>query len=207
MLRVIYPDVFWGAISSSGVPQAIIDYWQYWEAVRLYAPSKCVTKAQRFFEIMDNIFFLDPATPGKAGLISKLKSLFGLGDVKPDEDFADVISSTGIAAWQGRNWDPAVGSPMFDQWCNNISSTELLYPAVEEKQEELQSFLEEIPDLGQIEPEFMNSTLNWIGYINATAIAACHRHNKTIDKCFALNETLWQQEGREEADTRSWTWQ
>jgi hypothetical protein len=32
-LRVKYPDIFWGAISSSGVTKAIYNYWQYYEPV------------------------------------------------------------------------------------------------------------------------------------------------------------------------------
>lgn len=32
-LRVQYPDVYWGSISSSGVTKAIWDYWQYWVPV------------------------------------------------------------------------------------------------------------------------------------------------------------------------------
>ena len=32
-LRVKYPDIFWGSISSSGVTKAIYDYWQYYSPV------------------------------------------------------------------------------------------------------------------------------------------------------------------------------
>lgn len=35
-LRVQYPDVFWGTISSSGVVEAIWDYWAYYEPVAQY---------------------------------------------------------------------------------------------------------------------------------------------------------------------------
>lgn len=32
-LRTLYPGVFWGSISSSGVPVAIWDYWQYFSVI------------------------------------------------------------------------------------------------------------------------------------------------------------------------------
>lgn len=32
-LRVLYPDVFWGTISSSGVTEAIYDYWAYYDPI------------------------------------------------------------------------------------------------------------------------------------------------------------------------------
>jgi hypothetical protein len=35
-LRVQYPDVFWGTISSSGVVEAIYDYWAYYEPIAEY---------------------------------------------------------------------------------------------------------------------------------------------------------------------------
>ncbi|KAH9205007.1 peptidase S28 [Leptodontidium sp. 2 PMI_412] len=41
-LRKLYPDVYWGAISSSGVTEAIWDYWASWEPIRWYADQQCI---------------------------------------------------------------------------------------------------------------------------------------------------------------------
>ena len=35
-LRVQYPQVFWGTISSSGVTKAIWDYWEYFYPIEKY---------------------------------------------------------------------------------------------------------------------------------------------------------------------------
>ena len=46
-LRIVYPDIIWGAISSSGVPEAIIDYWQYMSPIidaGLYAPNRTLQR-------------------------------------------------------------------------------------------------------------------------------------------------------------------
>ncbi|EEY20391.1 conserved hypothetical protein [Verticillium alfalfae VaMs.102] len=50
-LRKLYPDVFWGAVSSSGVTQAIVDYWEYYEAARRYAPADCADVTATLTEI------------------------------------------------------------------------------------------------------------------------------------------------------------
>jgi hypothetical protein len=98
-LRKLYPDVYWGAISSSGVPEAIYDYWQYYEAARLFAPSDCVVNTQKLTHMVDNILI------GKAETeyVPRLKAAFGLGNLTLNDDFANTISF-GIAGLQGLNW-------------------------------------------------------------------------------------------------------
>lgn len=46
-LRKLYPDLFWGAISSSGVTAAVTDFWEYYEAARLYSPEGCAPATQK----------------------------------------------------------------------------------------------------------------------------------------------------------------
>lgn len=40
--RKLYPDVTFGAIASSAVTAAVVDYWKYFEAIRLHADQDCV---------------------------------------------------------------------------------------------------------------------------------------------------------------------
>lgn len=70
-LRKLYPDVFWGkiispkmtnnidvrkgAISSSGVTEAIWDYWKYYEPHRVYGPPVCISNTQKLTNVLDNI--------------------------------------------------------------------------------------------------------------------------------------------------------
>lgn len=84
-LRVKYPDVFWGSISSSGVTEAIYDYWAYYAPVAEYGPPFCISTQKLFTDMVDNILIGkdDPA------LTSKLKHLFDLGDVTNVADFAN----------------------------------------------------------------------------------------------------------------------
>ena len=59
-LRVTYPDLFWGAISSSGVTVAIWDYWQYYSIHAEFGPPKCVSTTQKLTNVVDNIIFKHP---------------------------------------------------------------------------------------------------------------------------------------------------
>lgn len=51
-LRVQYPDVFWGSISSSGVTKAIYDYWAYWRTIIEKGPSECIKTQQALIHVM-----------------------------------------------------------------------------------------------------------------------------------------------------------
>jgi hypothetical protein len=97
----LYPDVFWGTISSSGVVEAIWDYWAYFEPIRVYADQKCVLYTQQVTHMIDNIIIglNDSATT------AELKGVFGLPNVTHNDDFAQAVAG-GIDAWQGKNWDP-----------------------------------------------------------------------------------------------------
>ncbi|KAL8935307.1 MAG: hypothetical protein Q9216_005493 [Gyalolechia sp. 2 TL-2023] len=114
-LRVQYPDVYYGTISSSGVTEAIYDFWRYYEPVREYGPPDCIATHTKLINVVDTILLNNTAyTP-------QLKSAFGLSDVTHDDDFAQVLSYP-IGGWQGRNWDPAVNDPSFSEYCANITS-------------------------------------------------------------------------------------
>ena len=122
---MLYPDTFWGSISSSGVTEAIIDYWQYWEPIRLFGPQDCIKATQDFVEVIDGILIDNPSST------ATLKNTFGLGNVTDDADFAAALTEYGIGGWQSRNWDPDVSSPVFQQYCGNVSNTSVIYPETE----------------------------------------------------------------------------
>lgn len=78
-----------GSIASSGVTEAIYEYWQYYEPIRIYAPQQCVMLTQKLVNIMDNIFKSYSNTTQPA---EQLKALFGLRDVEyVPLDFASYL--------------------------------------------------------------------------------------------------------------------
>lgn len=100
-MRVQYPNLVWGAIASSAVTHAQIDFPQYYDPIQEYGPPACISTLQRAIIFIDNM--LDH--PRATGFPQLLKGLFGLGALE-DDDFADVISSP-LGYWQEKNWDPA----------------------------------------------------------------------------------------------------
>ncbi|KAK5328556.1 hypothetical protein LTR93_002341 [Exophiala xenobiotica] len=122
-MRKLYPHLYFGAISSSGVTEAIYDYWQYYEPVRQYGPSTCIETQTKLINILDNILMEnDTAT------VKQLKTGFGMETLTHNDDFAN-LASYGIGGWQSRNWDPAVNDPSFEYYCGNLTSTKVLWPS------------------------------------------------------------------------------
>lgn len=70
-MRVLYPDLVYGAISSSGVTRAEINAWAYYDIIRRAAPANC--SAQMVQAVKEVDAFLDnPRTN------AKVKALFGV---------------------------------------------------------------------------------------------------------------------------------
>lgn len=203
-LRVLYPNVFFGAISSSGVTKAIIDYWEYWEAIRLYGPQDCISFTQDLAELIDHILL----NPEKRHLVPTLKNVFGLPNVTHDTDFAATLTAYGIGGWQGRNWDPAVSDPSFDRYCGIVTNKHVIYPDTEASRPAVSKLLEDAypQDLSGTE---VNQLLNFIGWANSTLVEPCKASfGSNQDECFGTHDDeLWQRDGLDQQGWRSWIYQ
>lgn len=177
-LRVQYPDIFWGSISSSGVTMAIYDYWEYYEPISQYGPPDCIATQKTLTHIVDNILI----GKNNSDLTMQLKEAFGMPNITYTNDFANQLAQ-GISQWQELNWDPAVNDPGFYQYCANITDTDVLYPATENLRSTA-SYL-----IGQggyaTNTNLVNQMLNFIGYVNLTAVAPCTAEGDTQDQCFS----------------------
>lgn len=198
-LRKLYPDVYWGAIASSGVPEAIYDYWEYYEAARIYGPRECIEATQKLTHAIDNVLINHTDTEYP----QRVKNIFGLGNITRNDDFANAIAQ-GIAGLQGLNWDPAVNSTEFGHYCGNISSTEVLYPGIAEREEEAKELL---AVGGYDEGKLVNQLLNYIGYVNATAVKGCKRRGKSQDECFTNYDSKFYQQDDITQEWRLWAYQ
>lgn len=117
------------------VTHASVVFWEYYEVIRLHAPTECVARIQRSIELVDRIL--------QVNLLRKpLKRLFGLEDLEHDEDFASVLEAP-LGGWQGascdlagssclslsgRNWDPAVSGTGFETFCAALEGEQGLPP-------------------------------------------------------------------------------
>lgn len=148
-MRVLYPDLVWGAIASSGK-------WTHCHLKRLvetepsYSPSllrmfrlcrrgnpTAVTHAaidySDYFEVIRRtnnqtcIQHIQSAVATVDRVLdiplmsSPLKALFGLQGLKHDDDFVSVLVEP-LGAVQAQNWDPAESSDGWVRFCETISS-------------------------------------------------------------------------------------
>ncbi|KAF7590360.1 hypothetical protein BBP40_002963 [Aspergillus hancockii] len=165
-LRKLYPELYWGAVSSSGVTAAIIDYWQYYEPIRKYGPSDCISATQTFIDVVDRVL-IDNAE--NKTLNQQLKTSFGANSEISDVDFVASLSY-GLDGFQSRNWDRNIGSGQFRNYCDNITSSDVLYPDTET----VKASIEELVELAGYDASnssFINGFLNHIGLLNRSVFS------------------------------------
>jgi hypothetical protein len=108
-MRILYPNLVYGAIASSGTPNfhcqsnhwtsrdfigvthASIVLWEYMEIIRKAADPICSSNLEHSVDYIDSILPI-------RGLKTILKGLFGLATLEHDEDFASVISVSSVLA-------------------------------------------------------------------------------------------------------------
>ncbi|OCT52397.1 Serine carboxypeptidase S28 family protein [Cladophialophora carrionii] len=173
-LRKLYPDIYWGAISSSGVTEALYDYWQYYEPVRQYGPPKCIANQVKLINILDNILEKNNATT-----VAQLKRGFGMQGLTHSDDLANLASG-GIGWWQSRNWDPAVNSPQFSYYCGNITSNSLLWPKYASMKANATALIS-AGGWGNESAQLLNPFLNWLAWTNDSYVGSC---DATLDECY-----------------------
>jgi len=199
-LRTLYPGTYFGSISSSGVTEAIYDFWHYYEPIRKHAPRSCVHYTQVLTHMADAIIFNNTAyTPS-------LKTAFGTPNITNIKDFGALLAG-GITGWQSTNWNPAVGSPAFFEYCGNITSDTLIYPATKDLTARAQTLLAAGGYRAQT-ADLTNHLLNWIGYLRLTQVTPCAESNSTQDECFNVNPVApYQDTTNANWGYRSWTYQ
>ncbi|EIW65216.1 peptidase S28 [Trametes versicolor FP-101664 SS1] len=158
-MRVLYPDLVFGAIASSGVVHATLDDWRYFDIIRQSAPAACITQVERTIDEVDRLI-----TSPNAKTRLAIKSVFGLQNVTYDPDFASLLSNP-LGAWQSNNWDPAVGSTSFARFCAALGT----------------------PDNATVHTvqgiTVSNATFNYATYINRTISREC-QPPQNQDECF-----------------------
>ncbi|TQN69703.1 putative extracellular serine carboxypeptidase, partial [Colletotrichum shisoi] len=198
-LRKLYPEVFWGGISSSGVTAAIVDYWEYYEGARLFAPGDCAETTQKLTQVVDNIL-LGKSEDVKASHVSELKDLFGLGPLQ-DDDFASTLSY-GISGLQSTNWDPALDSTGFGTYCATVSSDRVLFGSTRH----LKPAVEKLLSVSGVDAKLTNRLLNYVGYVRDYVKKGCK--DGDLVKCFSSrNPSDHQNTALYQGSGRSWLYQ
>lgn len=199
-LRKLYPDDTWGAISSSGVTEAITDYWQYFEPIKDFGPPACISNHLKFINLIDNILLGDNDTT-----IASLKSAFGLQNLTYLDDFAQTVSE-GIYGWQSKNWDPAVNSNSFNNYCNVITSNTTSSNATDSVKSTVSSLIV-AGGWANESSTLLTPVLNLIGYVNTNFVSRCRG---TQDSCFSNHPeyaTYLDDKNNSNYDALSWQYQ
>ncbi|TEA19232.1 putative extracellular serine carboxypeptidase [Colletotrichum sidae] len=198
-LRKLYPEVFWGGISSSGVTAAIIDYWEYYEGARLFSPGECAETTQKLTQVVDRVL-LGKAKGDKATHIKELKELFGLGPLE-DDDFANTLSF-GISGLQSTNWDPAQDSSAFGTYCATVSSDSVLFGSTRH----LRSTVDKLLSASGSESKLANRLLNYVGYVRDYVKKGCS--DGDLVRCYSSRiESNYNNTSLHQGMGRSWTYQ
>lgn len=111
-INAVAPGTFWAHHASSAVVEAIGDFWQYFEPVRLGMPQNCSTDVTKVVEYVDNILMTGSDDDKFA-----IKKKFGLETVEFDDDFATGLEN-GPWNWQGKQF--YTGYSGFDQFCDYV---------------------------------------------------------------------------------------
>ncbi|KAH6652577.1 peptidase S28 [Truncatella angustata] len=180
ILRKLYPDVYFGSIASSAVTEAIYDYWQYFEAARIYGPTAGIEATQKVTNVVDNILI------GKNGTEypQKLKEVFGLGGVTKDADFASTLTN-GLGYLQSYNWDPTQSSSEFFRYAAIVGNDSVVYASTESLRSTVTELIE-AGGWGNETEKLSNHFLNFIGYVRESSVASCTEADQNV--CFGTSD-------------------
>jgi hypothetical protein len=199
-LRKLYPNVYYGAISSSGVTYAVYDFWNYYEPVREYAEPTCVANQIKLMDVLDTIY--EKGTPAQQALLTKALGMTGLTG---NANIAFQYSG-GIGWWQSRNWDPEVNSPEFDWYCGNITSSTLLWPKAASLTTNATNLIK-AGGWGNETTTLLNPMLNFLAWTKDSVTSSC---DDTLNSCYNYNNASaprYTYKNVSNYGSLSWNWQ
>ncbi|KAH9958388.1 peptidase S28 [Lactifluus volemus] len=187
-MRVLYPDLVFGAIASSAVTHAVLMNWEYMDVIRFASDPICSSNLVNSISMIDSLLKIGP-------LRGRLKSLFGLSELESDKDFASVLEYP-LSTWQDQNWDPAVSSTTFDQFCATLNGDT---PTL--KDTERMVLL-----AGGLKANI--ALLNYAKWIRENIVVLCPQDmGLTVEDCFGTNEDSKYQITDLSEDWRPWVFQ
>lgn len=196
-LRIQYPDIYMGAISSSGVPKAIWDFYEYFEAARLFGPEDCIDATTKVVNVVDTILL------NETDHTAQLKEVFGMGQISDDKDFASAISSD-IYSLQSYQWDPELSSDAFFTYCDTVVKKNQ-YPSLEGRRADVEKLIE-VAGYGDEADSLVDSMLNYIGSLGGAALARCEE-GQTQNQCFGTTDADFYAQADLSQTWRLWPYQ
>ncbi|KAF5387993.1 hypothetical protein D9615_000647 [Tricholomella constricta] len=107
------PGVFFAGYGSSGVVEAILNFWEYFEPIRLNMPRNCSADVQAVINHVDKVFEGKNATA-----IQAIKESFGMGNVTHLDDVAGALRNN---LWDWQSLQPTSGpGAQFYNFCDAL---------------------------------------------------------------------------------------
>ncbi|KAH8101149.1 serine carboxypeptidase S28-domain-containing protein [Cristinia sonorae] len=107
------PGLFAAGYASSAVVQAITDFWQYFEPIRVHMPQNCSADVQAVIAHFDQVF-----ASGNTAAIDALKSSYGMAELT---HLDDVVAACAIRSTLGQRLSPTSGpSAGFWEFCDAL---------------------------------------------------------------------------------------
>ncbi|KAH9943800.1 peptidase S28 [Amylocystis lapponica] len=106
------PDVFYAAWASSAVVESIVDYWGYFDPIRVFMPQNCSNDVQAVINYIDTTF-----TFGTPAEINSIKTMFNM-NLSHLDDFAGALRNN---LWDWQSLQPDSGpDQQFFQFCDAL---------------------------------------------------------------------------------------
>ncbi|KAG5639714.1 hypothetical protein H0H81_005897 [Sphagnurus paluster] len=107
------PGLFFAGYASSGVVQAILNFWEYFEPIRLNMPSNCSADVQAVIGHIDKVF-----TSKDTQKINEIKESFGMSNVTHLDDVAGALRNN---LWDWQSLQPTSGpNAQFYRFCDAL---------------------------------------------------------------------------------------
>ncbi|KAL0945264.1 hypothetical protein HGRIS_000775 [Hohenbuehelia grisea] len=193
-MKILYPDLVYGAIASSGVTHAALSNWEYMDIIGRAADQQCMLHLVKSIETIDAILNL-------GRLSGPLKRLFGLNGLAHDEDFVSVIESP-LGSWQSKNWNPEIGSTTFDEFCTALNKPPLSRRGTNDLPYGHEARLVTLPDDLVVDW----AIINYGKYIREHYVSQCPS-DKTVEECFGTFDDEQYQGTDLSEDWRLWLFQ
>jgi hypothetical protein len=86
-MKVVYPDLVYGAIASSGVTYATVEDWQYYDIIRQFADADCVKQIETAVDEFDSL-------ASSSDTVQAIKAFYGLPNVTHIQDVASLLAAS-----------------------------------------------------------------------------------------------------------------
>ncbi|KAI0047352.1 peptidase S28 [Auriscalpium vulgare] len=106
------PDVFFAGYASSAVVESIVDFWAYFEPIRLFMAPNCSADVQAVVAHFDKVLSGSNTTA-----IAQLKSLFGMSDVVHPDDVSGALRNN---LWDWQSLSPDSDGGEFFVFCDAL---------------------------------------------------------------------------------------